>query len=127
MSYSNPLYPVTYSFTVNHASGNVTKTIKAPPGVETGAIRFVHAAATVAFTAVTTPGAVQAGISGQLTKYLNMPLGTLAANASLSSTKAQIIQERINVADGDLLITFVAPTGGTPAGTADYEIHIDWF
>lgn len=129
MSYSDPRVPCTYNFAAVNFATTVTITIKPPPGVENGRIEYIHARATTTFTNTTTEGHIRAGISGTLAKYADVPLGTLAANASLANTAAQITSdgERLRVADGDVLLTLVAPTGGTPAGVADVLVHINWW
>lgn len=130
MSYSQPATIVTYTFpAMNFVSGAGAYAIKAPPGVENGRVDQIHLRATTTFTATTTAAKAQLGISGAAAKYAEVPLGTLAAGASLSNTKAQrtAAGERIRVEDGDTLLTLVAPTGGSPAGVADVQVTIAWF
>lgn len=129
MSYSNT-DPITYTFpAMNFVSGAGAYTIKAPPGYENCRLLQIHTRATTTFTATTTAGKVQLGISGTAAKYAEMSMSTLAAGSSLGNTKAQVTDagKRIRTEDGDILLTLVAPTGGTPAGVADVQVTLAWF
>lgn len=133
---------VTYSY-IGQAfgGGTITKYIQGPKG-KRGRVTYVNANATVSFVGTATPGAVQVGVAGALTKFANMPMGAAgagtAANASVvasdyasgltgsnpssePATPYQFIPE-----DTQAVITLLAPTGGAPAGTADVFIKIEW-
>ena len=128
MSYANPRYPVTYTFAgVDFGAGTKTFQLKPPPGVESGRLDLIHAAVTTTFNAVTTQGYVRVGITGDLDKYAEVPMGTTAANTSVANTRAQVGESRIRVEDGTVLLTCVAPTGGTPAGVGTVTVLIQWF
>lgn len=128
------LTPVSYSFAgVNLASGNVTKKLKVPRGAQLARVLDILAAASVTFTQTTTPAVVQIGDGTTADVFASLTLGALAAGSTLGGGdvaggvfKAVYLAGSYNSGNGlhDLIATFVAPTGGTPAGTADFTIIV---
>jgi hypothetical protein len=85
---------------------------------------------TVVFTAVTTQGFINVGTAGDTTKYASLGMGTAAANTAYNSRdfpaaiKSDIDMTRDNVTA--IQYAIVAPTGGSPTGTGDFDIEIAW-
>lgn len=130
MGYSNPLHTITYVYpSVNFATGS-TSSFRGPAGLE-GRIRSIAVVVGTTFTAVTTPGRVQVGVSGTATANANVSMGTTAAGNTLivtpQSSASGVIAAPDLGADTNQLVTFVAPTGGTPAGAGTVHITVDWF
>lgn len=129
MAYDNETV-VSYSLgSVNMATGS-TQVIKPPKGLSRGRIIDVHAYVTVLFTQVTTPGYIRLGKSGTAAYYAEVNMGAAAATTAYNLRDNGTISRQIDlVADSvnDVLVTLVAPTGGSPAGTAGITIVIGWF
>lgn len=129
MSYDNPLR-VSYSFAAIDFGTTKTRYIRGPAG-KRGRVVDATLSVTTLFTAVTTPAHVEVGPSGTLTAALDWTLTTNAANsttnASQQSGAFKTGVASYLAADTDVLITFLAPTGGSPAGVADAHIVIEWF
>lgn len=132
--YENPT-TVCYSFPALAFGGTgSTSTIRSPRGLVQGNIRDIHAAVTVLFTAVTTPAYVRLGYSGTAAYFAELSMGTAAASAGYNLRDAGTISRKIDLVNdatsgalSGVLVTFVAATGGTPAGTATVTVVIDWF
>jgi len=119
-----------------HDFGNGALTFypQPPGGAGLGQVMDIQVSVSETFNAVTTAGLVQVGISGELDKYAELSMGTAAAGASYGSYDVSIFDETesnpgfINFADdGATIITFVAPTGGTPAGKGYVFTTIGWW
>lgn len=129
MSYSNPNRR-TYTFPGIAFGTSGAQTLDNPKG-KAGRIVSVQVVATVLFTAVTTPGRVDLGNSTTANAYGSLSLGTLAAAASLSSEGTIGYASYTNTtrdiaADVPLKVSFIAPTGGSPAGTGTVILTVDW-
>ncbi len=110
-------------------AGNITRKIKVPRGAKRARVLDIHAFATVIFTQVTTAARAQVGVAGTLDKFADLNIGGLAANAALCMTSTNgPEQDWVAVDDNvtELTVTFVAPTGGSPTGTASFDIAIEW-
>lgn len=128
MSYSLPNRR-TYTFPAVAFGSGSAQSIKGPRG-KAGRLVDIHVSCTVLFTAVTTPAYVQVGTASDTDYNANFALGTLAATDSVSligstGSASSLIQPIID-ADTQVEVTFVAPTGGSPAGTGTVSICIDW-
>ena len=131
---------ITYSYGAQaFGGGTITKTIQGPKG-KRGRVTYVEATPTVSFVGTATPGAVQVGVTGALTKFANMAMGAAAAGTAagtpvvasdyasgLTGSNPQSLPFQYAAADTPVVITLLAPTGGAPAGTADVVIKIEWF
>lgn len=117
-------YPGIFDF----GEGGETYGVQGPSGKK-GRILDVMASAVELFTNVTTGGLIKLGTAGDDDAYGTFDLGALANNdcfvASLDQPTGFITQEL--PADAIMLVTFVAPTGGTPAGMAKVQIPVAWF
>lgn len=125
MGYANPSLVLTTTYdSVNFATGS-TSAITGPSGL-VGYVREISVIATTTFTAVTTAARVRVGTSGA---NADVALGTLASGTALAATKASgtAIKAVAMAADSQIPITFVAPTGGTPAGAGKVTIVTEWF
>lgn len=127
-TYDQPIH-ATYSYeSHDFGAGGTTKEIVGPAGMR-GKIVDIHVAnVTETFTNTTTEAKVQAGVSGDLDKFADYGLGTLAAGAAgAASRNAGDLKQEVLADTETLLLTFVAPTGGTPAGIADVHVVVAWF
>lgn len=119
---------------VNFASGSTNK-IKVPRGAKLGRVLDILVNATVLFTQVTTPAIVQVGDGTTPDIFATLTLGALAAGSTIGGGDVtngifKSVYLAGNYASGaglhDLTVTFVAPTGGTPAGTGTVLIIMGW-
>lgn len=137
MAYDLP-QEISYSFPAQaFGASTITKYIQGPKG-KRGLVDYVEATPSVAFVGTTTPAAVQVGVTGTLTQFANVPMGTAAVPAPVSVpviasdgpggivAKNSVPRIYCN-ADTALAVTLLAATGGAPAGTADVTIKINWF
>lgn len=125
-TYDHPVY-TTYTFEAHDfGAGGATKAVVGPNGMR-GQIVDIQVGASETFTDTTAEGAVRAGITGELDKFADFGLGTLASGAGdAASRNAGDLKGGVLSADETLLLTFVAPTGGTPAGIADVHVTVAW-
>lgn len=144
MSYSNPK-SVTYSRTIGVA--NATWAVTPPPGCTQCRVQSINASPTTTYNAVTTSAKVQVGVANNLAVGGALDIGTTAAGSAagfsvnkgvnpliplldVSGTAAAATVSTAQaaiVANGPVLITFVANTGGTPAGAGSIDVTLDWF
>lgn len=118
-----------YHFPAVNIGSTVTRKIRVPKGAQSARVFDIHAFATTLTTAVTTSGRVQVGVSGDLDKYADFDIGILAAGAAKSFRDVDGFESFWMAAVDDvdeLTVTFVAPTGGTPAGVVNVDIAIGW-
>lgn len=125
---------VTYDLgTVNFATGSVQK-LKIPRGVGQARVLDILMNCTVTFTQVTTPALVEVGDGTTANQFASLTVGALTAGNTLGASDVTngILQ---NVYDSgnypsaplhDFTVTLVAPTGGTPAGTAAVSVVIGY-
>ncbi len=127
MSYSDPR-PYTYSFgEIDFGAGGDALVVTGPSGKQ-GSVKEILVSATETFNADSAEGAVKLGSSAAGAQYVDMGLGTLAdgADQRLTDTAADLVSDALP-ADTDIHVTFVAPTGGTPAGKGFVQIMIEWY
>ena len=127
MSYSDPR-PYTFSFgEIDFGAGGDALVVTGPSGKK-GSIKEILVSATETFTADTTEAIIELGSSAGTAEYVNMGLGTLAdgADQRLTDTAADLVLDALP-ADTDIHVTFVAPTGGTPAGIGFVQIMVEWY
>ena len=137
MSYSDPLVNQTYQLASHDfGAGAGTNSFKAPAGFTRGRITDIGVGnITEAFTSVTTAGQVQLGDGTDVDKYAQLEVanGTgsgIGDTYNVRNDSNAIIEADILVSDltgGQLEFTYVAPTGGTPAGIGEPNVTIDWF
>lgn len=133
MAYDN-LKTLTYGYpAVNFAAGNATHKVAIPRGAQYARVLDIMVEATVTFTQVTTPGLVQVGDGTTANQFAQLSLGGTAAGATIGSADSAVrrvdyLKGNYNSGAGlhDLTITFVAPTGGTPAGTGNVFITVGY-
>lgn len=135
MSYETPK---TLSFvfpTVDIGAGNGSAKFRLPKGMK-GRVLDIHLSATETFTAVTTPGTVALGTASDADAYVDeTSLGTLAAGECVAlsvASGANFLRDadgtiKVLPADTDVVLTYVAPTGGTPAGIATITVFVEAF
>lgn len=109
-------------------SGGKTYAFQGPSGKK-GRIIDLMASAVETFTNTTTGAIIKLGTIAADDAYGTFDLGTLADNdcfvASVDSPTGFVTQEL--PADTLVKVTFVAPTGGTPAGMGLVSIPVAWF
>lgn len=129
-SYDNA-YVVTYNFpALDVGAGTITRKIRVPKGATGARVLDIHAFASETFSQTTTAARAQVGIAGDLDKFVDANLGALAAGNAFSLADSVGAHKGV-WHDGEddvseLTVTFVAPTGGTPAGIADFAIAVAW-
>lgn len=143
-NYDN-LSEVCYTFpSVNFATGSTQK-MKIPRGARMARVCDILVAATVLFTQVTTAAVVEIGDGVTANAFGQLSLGALAAGSTLGASDvvgglfgvnnqygnaatAVYLAGNYNSGAGlhDLIATFVAPTGGTPAGTATVIVVVGY-
>lgn len=129
MSYSDPDRR-NYGFGIHDfGAASESLSIKGPKG-KAGRLIAIHASATETFNAVSTSARIDVGTAADTDAYASFVLGTLADTDSASTddgvTDTDAIISAEIPADTQVEVTFVAPTGGTPAGMAAVNIIIDW-
>lgn len=132
MAYDN-LKTITYSYAaVNFAAGSSVKAA-IPRGVQYARVLDIMVQATVTFTQVTTPGLVQVGDGTTANQFGQLSLGGTAAGSTIGSADSAVrrvdyLKQNYNSGAGlhDLTFTFVAPTGGSPAGTGNVFITMGY-
>lgn len=130
MSYGNPK-PITYALGLQApASAVVALRVKPPIRTNRGLVVDIAAAVTVLFTAVTTPAFIRVGTVALPLRYASLNMGTAAINTSLTSRDVlgTIILDIDMARDSvtEIQLSTVAPTGGSPAGSAYMWITIAW-
>lgn len=126
-NYSAPLV-LTYSLGQHDfGAGGDTHKLIGPPG-HRGQLVDVHVMkVTEAFTATTTAAFINIGDGSDADKYCSMSLGTTAIDAVDTLQDAELFSLVEIAADEQPVVTYVAPTGGTPAGIGEVEVTIAWF
>lgn len=127
---------VTYSFPAkSFASGTTTAKLKVPRSVQMARVLDILVSGTTTFTQVTTPAEINVGDGTDPAKFAGLTVGALAAGTTLGGgdvtngvRKSDYLAGNYNSGDGlhDLTVTFVAPTGGTPAGVADVLVVVGY-
>ncbi len=120
---------ISYSFPAVNFATSSSQSITGPKG-KAGRIKTCHVSATTLFTAVTTQARVDLGNATTANAYGTESLGTLAAGASTaiddgSNAASSLTMPRV-AADVPIKVSFVAPTGGTPAGVGTVTVVVDW-
>jgi len=129
--YDNPI-TATYDLdSVAFAASPAATAIKGPKGMQ-GRIRDIGVRATVLFTNVTTGAQITVGTTGDADAYALLNIGAAAATDvwntvdDTDAISATLLKGYIP-ADTQIEVAYVAPTGGTPAGTGFPFVVIDWF
>lgn len=126
-TYSNPLI-LSYQFgNFDFGAGGDTHDIKGPPGFK-GRLQTVGLMkVTEAFTATTTPAYIRVGTTADADKHIEQSLGTTAIDGTLTAVPDPATYNTEIAADEIVRVTFVAPTGGTPAGIGEAHMSIAWY
>jgi hypothetical protein len=134
MAYDS-LIPVSYNFpALNFATGSTSK-LKIPNKARMARVLDILVAGTVLFTQVTTPASVQIGDGTTPNIFGQLTIGALASGTTIGAgdatnglSGAVYLAGNYNSGAGlhDLVATFVAPTGGAPAGTANVVIVVGY-
>ncbi len=122
-----------YGYTgVNFAAGDAVRVIKNPKTGSKGKVRSINIHATTTFAGATTKPKVQIGDGVTVNKYADVDGGTLAAGSAMvaknaaGGIKAIDTPHVLTATDGDLTVTFKAPTGAGLAGVGDVHIEVEW-
>lgn len=127
MSYSKPNRR-TYSFSAIDFATSSSRFVIGPKG-KAGRLIEIHASVTTTFTATTTAGRIDVGNSTSATAYQQLTMGTTAAGVAISTNDgtSTVTTTLLEIpADTQVKITSTAPTGGSPAGIATFQVTIDW-
>lgn len=142
--------PKRVSYTRSVGTTNTTWAIQPPPGTSAGRVMDMQASVTTTYNAVTTSAKVQVGFTNNLAVGGQLDLLTTAGGSAVGwntqfnkgknpliplldltgTTNPPAITSNYPAAIealGPVLLTFVANTGGTPAGAAVVDVTIDWF
>ena len=126
-AYNNPVYTTFTYEQHDFGAGGDTKEIVGPNGFRGQIVDILLSDVTEGFTNNTAEGAIQAGVSGAADKFANFGLGTTAAGTGdAASRNTGDLKGGVLADDETLLVTFVAPNGGTPAGIADVQVIVAW-
>lgn len=122
-------FQVTYTFPlIDLDTGDVTRDIQGPAGLRGTVVEVNLYDVSELFTDDTTEARLDVGIQGgdDNAYTITDDVGTLGADAALSLGLTPGVVGTIPAAE-DILLTFVAPTGGTPEGIATWSVTISWF
>jgi len=124
--YDNPT-TITYSFgEFDFGNGSESLSVKGLSG-KRGVLKDICVSASETFTADTTPAYVEVGTASDPDAFAKLSIATTAdTNAITASETSGAIIDSIIPVDTQVEVTFVAPTGGTPAGKGYVSITIDW-
>lgn len=127
MSYDNGLQ-IDYNFPAqDFGAGDATRDITGPSG-KRGRVKAVSLMATETFNAVTTSAKVRVGTAADDDAYLEYDVSTLAAGSGVVKTDESGLTITADLpADTEARLSFIAPTGGVPAGIADTVVTIVWY
>lgn len=131
-SYDN-LKTVTYSFPAQSFATNGTAKLKVPKGAAMARVLDTLLTCSTTFTQVTTPALLEVGDGTTANAFWSLTVGGLTAGNTMGAGD-QTAEAFQNVYDSgsyanalhDLTVTFVAPTGGTPAGVANVLIVVGY-
>ena len=128
MSYSNPLC-VTYKFASHDfGAGAGATSFKAPAGYTAGRLIDVGLMdITETFTNTTTPAYVRVGTASDADAYAQLDCGVAAATDCYNTKNDTDAIIDADLDGSQIEVTFVAPTGGTPAGIASAFVVVEWF
>ncbi len=137
---------ISYSFgEFDFGAGGESLSIPVPAGKDGFIIEEIAVSATETFTATTTDARVEIGTASDTDKFAELALGTLADTNALgfaTGTDDAGADPRYDNSYGgpgvvrtgsteenitQVEVTFVAPTGGTPAGKGYVTIVLAWF
>lgn len=123
-----------YGYTgVNFAAGDAVRIIKNPRKGMKGRVRSIQIHATTTFAGATTKPKVQVGDGVTVNKYADVDGGTTAAGSAMIAKDVAggivglAVPNVVTANDGDLTVTFKAPTGAGLAGVGDVHIEVEWF
>lgn len=150
-TYDNPQREVYYLPSSAYGATTASKTIKGPKGKK-GLVRDIVVLATADMVGTTTVPEVTVGEAAGETDYARFRLGTTAIagyDSDNSPFRARALAEPKGAggsppvlddfaghvaletasipADTNFVISGVAGVGGTPAGTFEAYVHVDWF
>jgi hypothetical protein len=126
-TYSSPLV-LTYKFpSHDFGAGADTRDIKGPPGMKGRLVNTLLYNVTEAFTADTTPAYIRVGTTGDADLFNQTSCATTAIDGVVSDSPDEDTYNVQMAADAIVRTSFVAPTGGTPAGIGEVQIAIAWY
>jgi hypothetical protein len=129
-------YVTTHTYPGVNFATTTTGKIPVPRKAAKGRVLDIACIATTTFTQTTTPGAVQVGDGTTAAIFGSLSMGGTAAGNSVTGNDqtsgpvyaSTYFKQNYNSAGGlhDLIVTFLAPTGGTPAGAGTVFIYMGW-
>lgn len=127
MTYDAPMVTTLSYQAHDFGAGGATKTIVGPKGARGKVLDVLVSNVSETFTNTTTAAKVQAGVAGDLGKFVDFGLGTTASGSATSASRGDAVTQEVAASDEPIVVTFVAPTGGTPGGIADVQVVVGWF
>ena len=127
-SYDNPLV-ITHQFASHDfGAGAGATSFKAPNGYTHGRIIDVGVIdITETFTATTTAAFVRVGTAADADAYAELAMATAAATDTFNTQDDTDAIIEADIDDTQVEVTYVAPTGGTPAGIGRPYVVVAWF
>lgn len=136
MSYDNPDRRTYVLSAHDFGAGAGSASVRGPKGKKGVLIDYGVQNVSETFNAVATPATIAVGDGSDVDAFgEEFSLATVAAGSGRSVQSVyesdgiyneNVIVNRHIPADTDVTLTFVAPTGGTPAGIAQPYVTIDW-
>lgn len=124
--YDNPKTLVFKFPSHDFGGGAGAASFKLPPGMKGRIVDVGVTDVTEAFTNTTTPGYVRVGTASDADAYAQLDCGTVAATDTRNTVDdTDAIIDADLPADTQIEVTFVAPTGGTPAGIGCAFVVVD--
>lgn len=124
---------VTYSFPAQSFAANGTAKLKIPKGAQMARVLDTLLTCTTSFTQVTTPALVEVGDGTTANAFWSLTVGGLtsgntmgAGDQTLPAFQAVYDAGAYDTALHDLTVSWVAPTGGTPAGVASVLVVVGY-
>ncbi len=141
INYDNPMR-ITYYFGLHDfAAGNLASAISIPNGVEMGRIEEMHVSVTEVFNEVSSAAFLRIGTAGDADHYAELDMGAAAATNGYGiaddATPADVLKDIghggkgvFHIAQeniGQLEVTTLQNTGGTPTGIGHLSITVAWW
>lgn len=130
--YDTPIYETISFPSKDFSATDVTYVVRGPKGMR-GKLYDVQGVVTVTCAGATTKPKLQVGLSGALTTYADMDMGTTAAGAAKRASQTvgdlKLTNNNLKIidADTDVYITLKAATGAGAAGTIVPMFMFQWF
>lgn len=121
-------WQLSYTFgEIDFGPGDTDLEINGPLGMQ-GEVISVHIAVTETFTDDATDGFIRVGNAADADKFVELDIGTTAADDALESSRQSGAMRGLLIAhDEAVKVACIGPTGGTPAGMGHVMVAINWY